>query len=120
MSANIRKFLALRTALVNEQARIQARLREIAQVLGESAPVPAAAAPAPTKGRRKFSEATKAKMRLAQQARWAKKKGNAPQSSAAAPMKKRKMTAAGRAAIAAAAKARWAKAKAAGKATLAG
>lgn len=112
MSADIKKYLALHTALTNEKARIEARLSEITKVLGQgTSPVP----PAPAGGKRKLSEATKAKMRAAHQARWAKIKGKA--APAAAP-KKRKMSAAGRAAIAAAARARWAKAKAAGKTQL--
>ena len=76
-------------------------------------------------GRRKFSEASKAKMRAAQQARWAKVKGTATPgddaTSTLAPKKRKKtkMSAAGKAAIVAAQKARWAKinaAKAKGKA----
>ncbi len=107
MAVKIKKYLKLQTALVNEKARIEARLIEIAQVLNEELPA-AASAPSGKGGRRKFSEATKAKMRAAQQARWAKKKGSTGTGTDAAPgpKKKRKMTAAGRAAIAAAAKAR--------------
>ena len=118
MSTDIKKFLALQTKLTNEKASIEARLNEIVRVLGREGSS-ATSAPASIGGRRKFSEATKAKMRAAQKARWAKIKGKA--GSATAPVKKqRKMSAAGRAAIATAAKARWAKAKAAGKKTLGG
>lgn len=117
MSTDIKKFIALQVALVNEKARIEARLSEISQVIGDAGQV-AVSAPASPGGRRKFSEATKAKMRAAQQARWAKIKGK-PDRAAAPAKKQRKMSAAGRAAIAAAAKARWAQAKAAGKTTLA-
>lgn len=105
MSTDIKKYLALQSKLVSEKARIEARLSEITKVLGQNGP------PAPVVsegGRRKLSEATKAKMRAAHQARWAKIRGKA--TPAAAP-KQRKMSAAGRAAIAAAAKARWAKVK---------
>ena len=65
--------------------------------------------------------ATKAKMRAAHQARWAKRKGTAvttktvavpASTSAPTPKKKRKMSAAGKANIRAAVKARWAKANA--------
>lgn len=119
MATDIKKYIALRNALLTEKANIEARLKQISQVIGSDGPV-AASAPAVTSGKRKFSEATKAKMRAAQKARWLKVKGKAPQASVAVPEKKRKMSAAGRAAIAAAAKARWAKAKAAGKTTLAG
>lgn len=118
MSTDIKQFLALQTKLINEKKSIEARLNEIARVLGQDGS-PATTAPASSSGRRNFSEATKAKMRAAQKARWAKIKGKAENAMAPAK-KKRKMSAAGRAAIAAAAKARWAKAKAAGKATLAG
>lgn len=116
MSTDLKKYLALQTALVNERARIETRLADIARVLGHDGS-PATSAPASSGGRRKFSEATKAKMRVAQRARWAKIKGKAGKASAP-PKKQRKMSAAGRAAIAAAAKARWAKAKAAGKTKL--
>lgn len=119
MAIDIKKYLALRNALVNEKANIEARLKQISQVTGDAGQVPASA-PASPGGRRKFSEATKAKMRAAQQARWAKVKGKAGKAAANAPKGKRKMSAEGRAAIAAAAKARWAKVKAAGKTTLAG
>lgn len=106
MSTDIKQYLALQNALLNEKAEIEARLKEISQVIGQGA------SPATTGGRRKFSEATKAKMRAAQQARWAKIKGKSGKPAAAMPKKKRRMSAAGRAAIVAAAKARWAKVKA--------
>lgn len=83
MAVKIKQFLKLQTALINEKVRIEARLIEIARVLeGDMPPV----APAPTlkQGRRKFSEATKAKMRIAQQARWAKIKGKAGQAATGA------------------------------------
>ena len=35
MSSDIKKYLALQTALVNEKARIEARLSEISRVLGQ-------------------------------------------------------------------------------------
>lgn len=110
MSADLNQYLKLQTALVNEKAKLEARLAEISQVLGQGAVATKAAAAKPG-GRRQFSEATKAKMRAAQQARWAKLKGNTTPAPAA-PKKKRKMSAEGRAAIVAAAKARWAKVKA--------
>lgn len=120
MNRDIKKFLKLHTALVNEKARIEARLAEIAQVLGDGVEPTAPTVPSKRGGKRTFSEATKAKMRASQQARWAKKKGVAAPADAAvstpAPKKKRKrtkMSAAGRAAIVAAQKARWAKKKAA-------
>lgn len=114
MAINIKKFLALRNALLTEKTAIEARLKQISQVIGSDGPV---AAPAPTArgGKRTFSAATKAKMRVAQQARWAKIKGKAGKTSATAPKKRRKLSAAGRAAIVASAKARWAKVNAAKK-----
>lgn len=118
MSTDIKKFVALQAALVNEKARIEARLADIARVLGHNR-ASVTPVPTPADGRRTFSEATKARMRAAQQARWAKIRGKA-RKTAASTKKKRNMSAAGRAAIAAAAKARWAKAKAAGKKTLGG
>ncbi len=116
MNADIKQYLKLKTALRNEQAKIEARLAEIAKVLNGDVVV--TAAPTATRGgRRTFSAATKAKMAAAQKVRWAKLKGNsipAPATvSAPAPKKKRKMSAAGRAAIIAATKARWAKVNAA-------
>jgi hypothetical protein len=127
------------------QEKIQSLQEELGQLLGGDVSTPAQPTEEPTK--RKFSAYTRAKMRAAQQARWAKIKGTAP---AAKPVKKagrklsakglaniragvakrmaaqgkavqkskRKMSAAGRAALSAAAKARWAKAKKAGKTTL--
>ena len=62
-----------------------------------------------------MSKATKAKMRAAHQARWAKIRGKSGSAAApAAPVakKKRKMSAAGKATIIAAVNARWAKANA--------
>ncbi len=123
MKSDLNKYLAMKTALVSEKAKLEARLNAINKVLGQdvSAPAASAASTAPTttaKGKRTFSAATKAKMRAAQKARWAKIKGKAD--SAAAPAaagakkkrKKRKMSAAGRTAIVAAQKARWAAIKA--------
>ncbi len=116
MNADIKQYLKLKAALLNEKSRIEARLAEIAKVLNGDVEVTAA----PTGkrgGARKFSAATKAKMAAAQKARWAKLKGGAKPAaataSAPAPKKKRKMSAAGRAAIVAAAKARWARVNAA-------
>jgi hypothetical protein len=127
------------------QERIQSLQQELGQLLGASGPGETATTEAPKK--RKFSAYTRAKMRKAQIARWAKIKGTAPSAKPAQKHKrklsaqaianiragvakrmaakgkaiqkpKRKFSAAGRAALAAAARARWAKAKAAGKTTL--
>ena len=78
--------------------------------------------PTPAPGKRSLSEATKAKMRSAHQAQWAKiraaKGAPAPAKTAPKAPAKRKMSAAGRARLVAAVKARWAKVKAAGKGKL--
>ena len=115
---DITKYLALQTALVNEKAMLEARLGEISKVLGADVVVAAAPSPATTTtpGKRTLREATKAKMRAAHQARWAKVRAKsgavpAPVAAPAAP-KKRKLSAQGRANIIAATKARWAKVKA--------
>ena len=114
MKSDIQNYLKLQTALINEKAKLEARLSAINKVLGGEVSV-AAAAPATRGGKRTFSAATKAKMAAAQKARWAKLKGTARATKAPAavptPKKKRKMSAAGRAAIVVAAKARWAKVK---------
>ena len=86
-----------------------------------SAPSFATASPARKKGKRTMSPETIAKMKAAQQARWAKKKGTTPATPkaeakpAVAPKKKWTMSPEARAKIAAAAKARWAAKKAAAK-----
>lgn len=113
MNADLNKYLALQTALVNEKVKLEARLAAINKVLGGRVSA-AAPAPATRGGSRTFSAGTKAKMAAAQKARWAKLKSKAAApADATAPKKRRKMSAAGRAAIVAAAKARWAKVKAA-------
>jgi hypothetical protein len=81
------------------------------------APVQAPEPPQPSKpGKRTMSPAHKAKIRAAQQLRWAKynaaRPATAAESATISKPAKRKMSAAGRAAIAAGARARWAKAKA--------
>ena len=97
------------------QERIESLQKELNEILGGEVSTSAKTTEPPKK--RKFSAAAKARMRAAQQARWAKIKGTAPE---AKPVRKarKKISAAGRAAISAAAKARWAKAKKAGKTTL--
>ena len=126
------------------QERIESLQEELGQLLGGDVSTPAQPTEAPKK--HKFSAYTRAKMRAAQKARWAKIKGTASKKKrkmsaqglaniragvakrmaaqgkapAAKPAKnaKKKFSAAGRAALSAAAKARWAKAKKAGKTTL--
>ena len=121
MNSDINKYLALQAALINEKAKLEARLNEISKVLGQDVSAPAAS-PAPTapttttKGKRTFSAATRAKMKASQQARWAKKKGKAGgkaiADAAPAPKKaKRTMSEATKAKMRAAHQARWAKLK---------
>jgi hypothetical protein len=114
MKADIQSYLKLQTALINEKSNIEARLTAINKVLGGEVSAVESAPSATSKrgGARKFSAATKAKMAVAQKARWAKLKGNAAAITSAPPKKKRRMSAAGKAAIIAAQKARWAKVKA--------
>ncbi len=108
---------------------------QLAGLIGGSSPVASVspvstASPAKTKGKRKMSPATIAKMRASQQARWAKKDvtildvlspldspSKAPKAKAAKPAKKakRNLSPEGRARIVAALKARWAAKKKAGK-----
>jgi len=64
--------------------------KELGQLLGGEVSTPAQATEAPKKY--KFSAASRAKMRAAQKARWAKIKGTAPQPEPA-PKKKRKFSA---------------------------
>ena len=117
--SDINKFLALQTALINEKASIESRLAEISRVLGGDVSAPSPASPAPsataTKGKRTFSAATRAKMKVSQQARWAKKKGtvvvNADVGVAKPKKAKRTMSEATKAKMRAAHQARWAKLK---------
>lgn len=76
MSTDLNRYLKLQTALTAERNRIEARLAAISKVLGYDAPTadatttsPAPASAPAKPGRKQFSEATKAKMRLSQQAR---------------------------------------------------
>ena len=107
---NVDQFVALRAALQQEKATLEARLAEITQALsasGGAAPVATAVS-----GKRHFSAATKAKMAAAQKARWAKLKGAqaAPATPTGSPTKaKRKYSAEAKARMAAGATARWAR-----------
>ena len=115
MNADLNKYLALQTALLNEKAKIEGRLTAINKALGSEVSV-VASAPVTTAtrgGRRTFSAATKAKMAAAQKARWAKKKGVVETAVAPAATKKTKrtMSEATKAKMRAAHQARWAKLK---------
>ena len=117
---DLNKYVALRTALLNEKAKLEARLGQISKVLGADVAVAAAPSPATTTtpGKRTHSEATKAKMRAAHQARWAAKKGTAAVKAAVAaapqaePQKQtRKISPEAKARMIAGAKKRWANSK---------
>jgi hypothetical protein len=82
---------ALRKA-ADIQEKIQSLQEELRQLLGSEVSSPVEATEAPKKGR--FSAAARARMRAAQQARWAKIKDTAP-SAKPAKEPKRKMSAQG-------------------------
>jgi len=118
------KHSVLEAALVGLEARkkgIEAQIAEVRAMLG-SRPGQAAATPQATpREHRKFSAATRRRMKEAQQRRWAKIRGESKppaQARPAAPKSKRKLSAAGRKAIQKAVRRRWAKKRAeAAKAT---
>jgi hypothetical protein len=72
------------------QEKIQSLQKELGQILGGETSTPAQTTEAPKTY--KFSAAARAKMRAAQQARWAKIKGTAPEAQPA-PEPKRKLSA---------------------------
>ena len=94
-----------------QKRRIDSQIDELRQLLNPlgTGAAPASAAPAP---KRKISAAGRRRMAAAQQARWAKVRGQAdlPSSPAASKpaRKKRKLSATGRKAISEATKKRWA------------
>ena len=106
--------------------KIESLKSELASIVGGGSTVAsiieAASSPVVKLGKRTMSAATKAKMRAAQQARWANLKGSAPApANAAAPTPaakkapgsaKKGMSAAHKAKLKAAAKARWARIRA--------
>ena len=116
MKADLNKYLALKTALTNEKARIEARLKAINSVLGggdagggDDGGSEAAAIVPSAPGKRHFSAATKAKMAVSQKARWAN--ANAQKADQAAPQKpKRNISPEAKARMVAGAKRRWANA----------
>jgi hypothetical protein len=113
MKSDIQNYLKLQTALINEKAKLEARLTAINRVLGGDAVVAVATPVATRGGQRTFSAATKAKMAAAQKARWAKKKGVVGSAVAPPATKKAKRTLseATKAKMRAAHQARWAKLK---------
>jgi hypothetical protein len=113
-------FIGLSPKALRKAADLQERVlslqEELGQLLGGEVSTLAQPTEAPKK-KWKFSAASRAKMRAAQKARWAKIRGTTA-SVTPEQKPKRKMSAAGRAAISAATKARWAKARRAGKSSL--
>ncbi len=99
-----------------QKKRIDEQISELRSFIANGSPVPSAKSESLPRKRAGFSEATKLKMKEAQQRRWAKIKGEAEPAAAApvaTPVKaKRQLSAAGRAAIAEAARKRWAAQKA--------
>jgi hypothetical protein len=91
--------------------RIDALQDELSELLGESG------LGGETSTGRSFSATTRARMRAAQRARWAKVRGTSPARSISRNGR-RKVSAAGRARLSALAKERWKKAKAQGKSRL--
>src|ERR1019366_10797599 len=97
-----------------QKKRIDAQIADLRSILiGGITETAAAPEDAPRK-RGKFSDATRLRMKEAQQRRWARIKGESePATSAVAPTKpKRQMSEAGRQAIAEASRKRWAAQKA--------
>src|ERR1019366_9541937 len=78
----------------NIQEKIQSLQKQLNELLGDEVSGPAEAPAIEPRKKYKFSAAARAKMRAAQQARWAKIKGTAP-SAKPAQEPKRKMSAAG-------------------------
>src|SRR6516164_11000199 len=96
-----------------QKLRLDTQIAELRAML----PGELAAAPGPTKGRRrKMSAAARKRIGDAQRKRWAASKGDSASASESTTKPKRKLSAAGRAAIVAALKKRWAGKRAAKKA----
>ena len=97
----------------SQKKRIDGQIAELRNLLTGGTAKTAAAPETTVRKRGKFSDATRLKMKEAQQRRWAKIKGESePTAPATVPVKaKRKMSEAGRLAIAEAVRRRWAAAK---------
>ena len=126
MQSDIQQFLALRESLLQEQAAIEAQIKEITSVLAQpgttpaspapsSAPTPSPTPPATPAPKKKWtmSAASRAKMRAAAKARWATIKGVGESGLAPATSKQatRILSEATKAKMSAARKARWANKK---------
>ena len=94
----------------SQKKRIDDQIAELRSFLTGDTAKTVAAPEGTVRKRKQFSEATKMKMKEAQQRRWAKIKGESePSAQATVPAKpKRKMSEAGRMAIAEAVRKRWA------------
>jgi hypothetical protein len=102
----------------SQNRQIDTQIAELRQMLNGHRTVSLASPEEPTRKRKKFSAASRRRMKEAQQRRWAAVKGDtAPSSPATAksPKRKRHLSAAGRQAIIAATKKRWALKRAAAK-----
>jgi hypothetical protein len=95
--------------LQSQKTRIDAQIAEVRSMLPSGLAKTSEAAP---RKRRAFSAATRLKMKAAQQARWAKIRGQSKPATAKVAKPKRKLSEAGKAAIVAALKKRWAAKKA--------
>jgi hypothetical protein len=101
-----------------QKSQIDTQITELRQMLNGNRTEPVAKPEVPTRKRRKFSAATRCRMKEAQQRRWAAVRGETAPSSPAttkSPKRKRRLSAAGRKAIIAATKKRWALKRAATK-----
>ena len=102
----------------SQKQRIDGQIAELRQMLNGDLVKPTATPEAPTGKRKKFSAATRRRMKEAQQRRWAAIKGESEaraQATPEAPKPKRKLSEAGRRAIIAATKKRWAAIRAKGE-----
>lgn len=96
-----------------QKKRIDGQIAELRSFLADSSAELSASQQVAPRKRGKFSDATRLKMKAAQQKRWARIKGESePSTPVAIPAKpKRQLSAAGRQAIAEAARRRWASTK---------
>ena len=102
-------FHDLTTAQLKQAVQIREQIESLQEKLDALLGGTTSSSPAPTKGKRFVSAATKKKMAAAQQARYAKFKSATSKAPVQVVTKKKGgITAAGRAKIAAAMKARWA------------
>jgi hypothetical protein len=104
-------ILAAIEGFQSQREQIDSQIAELRQMLNGHRTGSVADMATPVRKRRKFSAASRRKMREAQQRRWAAIRGEKTKPSAPStksPKLKRRLSAAGRAAIIAATKKRWA------------